>query len=474
MSKKPRFIRGVMLSGGVAFLQAGATVKFTGPAAMGAPLPPGGSNPAEDDVDRTDKHASGVVKVNAYGAERNISFALWGSNNYRPTDIIKEAKKSGILKAGLSTRRDAHYGAGPMYYRLEAQDDTEVVKPLGMSTIPPNIREFHRRAQLERVHQRFIQDTEWWGWYACEYLLNGAKSQITSYRGLRAAWVRWSLMDDAGRIQWCIFNPNWPLYKGGTVEVIPVADPWWTPEEVREWARENGYTKFVRPAMMPDPNEGYYPDKDWHALYDNQWLQNTNSIPASRAALLENSINLKYHIEIPSSYFSQKYHDSWGDMTDSERDGKRREMLEQMNTWLSGAANAGKAFVSEFAVDEEGKAQPGWKINVLDNKMGEATGGSIADSEKGNSEILATLRVDPTLLGQGAPGGKLGAGSGSDKAEAIRILHALMYGDREMTTEPYYFTRDFNGWDQSIYMGYRPMELQLQTTSAERPAANAS
>jgi hypothetical protein len=470
---KGRYIKGVLMDGNVAFLRdAQATVRITGPAAMAVPYPT--SNPEPADVSTTGDHAAGVVEQSTYGTEQRVTYAKWGSNNLFPTDVVAEANKSGILKAGISTRRDAHYGAGPMYYRLVAQGDTEVVKPLAMEQVPQPVREFGRRVQLERVQKHIISDWEWWGWHAVEYLTNNSGSAITSMRPLRAAWARWSLMNEQGVIEWCVYNPNWPLYKGTEVELMPVADPWWTPEEVRTWLRSNGYTKFVRPSMMPDPNEGYYAKKDWHSLFENRWLQNTNSIPASREAVLTNAINLKYHIELPSTYFELKYRDSWGQMKDSDRDEKRREMLEKMNSWLSGKDNAGKAFVSEFAVDEDGKAMPGWKITPLDNKGGDATGTSIADSEKGNSEILATLRVDPTLLGQGAPGGKLGAGSGSDKAEAIRILHALMYGDREYTTDPWYFVRDYNGWDPTLYMGYRPMELNLQTTPAERPAANAS
>jgi hypothetical protein len=99
----------------------------------------------------------------------------------------------------------------------------------------------------------------------------------------------------------------------------------------------------------------------------------------------------------------------------------------------------------------------------------------VVDAEKGNSEILATLRVDPTLLGQGAPGGKLGAGSGSDKAEAIRILHALQYGDREDTTEAWYFVRDYNGWSADLYMGYRAMELRaMDSTPEDQPVTQPS
>lgn len=478
MSKERYTTKGVMLQGNIAFLRdAKAAVRFTTePMAVG-PVPSGAYGTLAEPTDKKgDAHTAPVVQVHSYGAERSIPYALWGGNNLRPDDIIAEANKSGILKAGLSTRRDAHYGAGPMYYKLEAGPNGEKVVPLAQEGLPKPMLDFHNKVKLERVAKETIMNWEWWKWYGMEYILSKNGQQITSYRPLKTAWVRWSLQNEkTGQVEWCILNPNWGLMAGSTVEVIPVADPWWTPNEVREWARINNYSKFIRPSMMPDPDAGYYPDADWHALFDNLWLQNTNKIPAAKDAILTNTVNIKYLIKYPSRYLELKYKDSWGEMKDSERDQKRLEILERMNTWLSGVENTGKAFVSEFEVDEDGKAMPGWDIIPLDNKMGEGVGTSIADSEKGNSEILATLRVDPTLLGQGAPGGKLGAGSGSDKAEAVRILHAMMYSDREDTTEPWYFTRDFNGWPNDIYMGYRPMELTaMDAKPSETPAPNAS
>lgn len=468
---KNKFRNGVMMMGDIAFLQAGAAVRFTSPTLA---IVPGSTNAAAENASTDAEHSAGKVEVVSFGAERNVSFATWGSNNRYPTDIMAEVNKNGILKAGISTRRDAHYGTGPMYYRLVAKGDTEVVTPLSMAEVPPEVTAFHRRVQMEQVLKRGISDWEWWGWCAHEYVLNNAQSRVVSMRPLRAAWLRWALMNDDGVIEWVLHCPNWGQSNLGRVDILPVADPWWSPEEVQQWARENGFYKFVRPSIMPDPQEGYYPKKDWHAVYENKWLQNTNAIPASRAALLENSINIKYLIKYPQTYLERKFKDTWADMTDTDREEKRREMLTLMNDWLSGKENAGKAFVAEYGVTEEDKAEPSWEIQAIDSKMSESSGASIADSEKGNSEILATLRVDPTLLGQGAPGGKLGAGSGSDKAEAIRILHALMYGDREQTTDCWYFVRDFNAWDQELFMGYRPMELNPQTTTAERPAANAS
>lgn len=469
--------RGVLLEGNIAFLRdIGATVKFMHEPMAGGPVEVRAEGAPTDAATKGDSHTSAVVKVTAWGAERYIQYALWGTNNLRGQDLFKEASKSGILKAALRVRRAVHYGAGPMYYEFGANQTDETITPVPIQKLAPEIQLFHRRVQLEKAAKQIILNHEWWGWWGTEHLLSNNYQKIVSYRPFKTLWTRWSLMnEETGRVEWCLMNPNWDLMSMNTTQLIPVADPWWTPEEVREWARENGYTKFVRPNLMPDPDAGYYPDQDWHALYDNQWLPNTNKIPLQRAAFLKFALSAQFHIKMPYSYFEKKYERTWGDMSEAERDQKRLETLEYMNTFLSGVENAGKAFVSEVYMDEDGKEITGWSIEPIKHNQGETMGSSIADSEKGNSEMLATAGVDPTLLGQGAPGGKLGAGSGSDKAEAVRIMHALMYADREATTEDWHFTRDYNGWPQDLYMGYRQIELtSLDRTKAEQPPPNPS
>jgi len=78
----------------------------------------------------------------------------------------------------------------------------------------------------------------------------------------------------------------------------------------------------------------------------------------------------------------------------------------------------------------------------------------LPDSQAANSEILFALGVDPCLIGAGIPGGKLGAGSGADKREAFWMLNAEMGVYRQISLEPLYFIRDFNGWDPEIQFDY--------------------
>ena len=101
-----------------------------------------------------------------------------------------------------------------------------------------------------------------------------------------------------------------------------------------------------------------------------------------------------------------------------------------------------------MSVSDRKQEYPGWKINVIDNKLKDDA--YLPDSQAANSEILFSMGVDPALLGAGIPGGKLGAGSGSDKREAYWMLNANMGIDRSVSLSLLEFIRDFNNWDPNI------------------------
>ena len=441
----------IIIDGDVAYLP-GAQALVTGL---------GGTTPVATDAkptSNTASHTKSVVQVDMHGTELSIPYAPWGGSNDRPQLIVAEMNKSGIAKAGLTVRRKAHYGSGPLYFEQGADGEKELSNPIPLTD--PRLKKplaFHTTVRLEAALMEAIMNYEWWGWVVAEYVLSNNAEQITSMRVLKTAWSRWSLMDpESGRIEWLLYNANWDRYDSKELSVVPVADPWMSPAEVKAWAKSNGYKKFVRPVAIPDPDAGYYPDLDWHALYDNGWLKSTNNIPAMKQGVMLNQISLKYHIKIPQTYWASKFGDSWAALSDAEKSAKKKEVLTALQNWLGGASNAGKAFVSEYGVDEMGTALPGWEILALDDKLKD--GAYIPDAEKGNSEILASMLVDPTLLGQSGIAGA-GAGSGSDKREAYTILNALLNTDRDTTLDTWYFVRDFNGWDPSVELGYRQVTL---------------
>ena len=118
---------------------------------------------------------------------------------------------------------------------------------------------------------------------------------------------------------------------------------------------------------------------------------------------------------------------------------------------------------------EEGKEYSAVTITAIDDKLKD--GSYLPEAEAANSEVLFALGVDPSLIGAGIPGGKLGAGSGSDKREAFTILSALFKTNRETTLEVYDFIAQYNGWDTSIRAAF---ENTILTTLDANPTGSKS
>lgn len=431
----------------------------TGPLATRSNTP-GPNEPEPGSVSSDGKHSAPVAKVNFSGSLYNVPFAPWGANNLRPDDIAAETKLSGIALAGLDVRKNAHYSDGPFYFKQGIVNGKQQVVSLSSADAElKDIWPWHEKTIIDPLYyDPAILDCEWWGRVVTEYVITPDASNVASYRCLRNAWCRYSLMNEYGRIEWLLFNPNWKMGDTSAAELIPVADPWWTPEEVRAWCKANGFRKFVRCVGVTDPTDAYYPSLAWHANYDNGWLQQTNAIPKLKDAAMTQQVNWKWHVRIPYSYWEKRFEKEWADWKQEERDAAMKSVLDNVIKVFSGAENAGKVIFSGFGQSEDGRAYPGWEITALDDKLKD--GQYIPDADKGNSEILATMGVDWTLLGQGGGASQgAGGGSGSDKREAWTILTAQMQRNRSFTTDAWYFTRDFNKWPSNVQTGFRQITL---------------
>jgi hypothetical protein len=143
-------------------------------------------------------------------------------------------------------------------------------------------------------------------------------------------------------------------------------------------------------------------------------------------------------------------------------------LIETIDQNLTGSGNAGKSIQSMKIWDADSKTSvSAITITPIDNKLKE--GIYLPEAEAANSEILFAFGVDPSLIGAGIPGGKLGAGSGSDKSAAFNILQALYKTNQETSLDPINFVRDYNGWDRTIYPIY---ERTMLTTLDKNPTGS--
>lgn len=422
----------------------------------------------KNSIDKMDESVT-AVKVDVKDKQGVI--ASWGKNNDYPQQVIKEVKKNGTAISALRFSRKAHYGNGLVLMKNEVSEngkkDPKVV-PISELAV---INEFFRKSQMSRFWKETITDLEWFSIAFPEYILSNNFATINRVKRQKTAWCRFEMMnEDSGLIEHVYVSEKFG--KGGSVDVesdfvekIPLIDSYWSADEVREYCKLNKITKFIRPVFYPLLDEAYYPESEWHAVIKSGWLDVANSVPALKKALFANQMTIKFLIEIDEQYYQNVYAEEWAKMKVDERKRIRQDLVDSINSGLVGNDKAGKSIQAMKYTNAKGEQVSAITITAIDDKLKD--GVYLPEAAAANSETLVAIGVDAPLIGgAGIPGGKLGAGSGSDKREAFLIHQALCKTNRETTLEIFEFVQDYNAWDPLIIPGF---ENTILTTLDKNP-----
>lgn len=400
-----------------------------------------------------DKMDGAVTAVKVEVKDKVGTIASWGKNNDYPQQVIKEVKKNGAASSSLRFLRKAHYGNGLVLFKDEADANGKKAPRMIPLSDVPEIEAFFRKSQMNRFWKETITDLEWFSIAFPEYILSDNFATINRVKRQKAAWCRFEMMNEKNGLVEHVyvsekFGKEAVNIESQYCETIPLIDSYWSAEEVRTYCQLNKIKNFIRPVFYPLLDEAYYPESEWHAIIKSGWLDVANSVPALKKALFENQMTVKYLIEIDEQYYQNIYAESWLKMKPEDRKKIREDLVDSINEGLVGGANAGKTIQAMKWTDNSGKEISAIKITTIDDKLKD--GSYLPEAEAANSEVLFALGVDPSLIGAGIPGGKLGAGSGSDKREAFTILSALYKTNRETTLEIFDFMQEYNGWDSAI------------------------
>lgn len=421
----------------------------------------------------TENLDSTVTTVKVDVKDKTAEIASWGSKNSYPQDILKAVRPNGSASSGLRFLRKAHYGNGLVLVRDEADaNGKKETKMVSLSEVP-EIQQFFLKSQMNRFWKETIADLEYFSIAFPEYILSENFQTINLVRRQKTAWCRFSLPNPENNLVEYVyisqkFGRETVDSTSEYVEEVPLIDSYWSTDQVKEYCKANNIKKFIRPIFYPLIDEAFYPKAEWHAVVESGWLDVANSVPALKKAIFNNQMTIKYLVEINEMYFEKIYREKWLSFSPDERMDIRKKVIDAVNDSLSGNDNAGKTIQSMKFI-EDGKEYSAVTITAIDDKLKD--GSYLPEAEAANSEVLFALGVDPSLIGAGIPGGKLGAGSGSDKREAFTILSALFKTNRETTLEVYDFIAQYNNWDTSIRAAF---ENTILTTLDANPTGSKS
>lgn len=423
-------------------------------------------------INTTAKSDEPITTVKVEVKDKVGTVAAWGKTNKYPQEVLELAKKNGSAVRGVSFNRKAHYGNGLTLMTIDVTNDGKhdvKVVPLHSEE---EIAKFFSKSQMPKFWKETILDLEWWGIAFPEYILSLDYTQINRVKRQKAAWCRFEVMNEQSGIVEHVYISE--KFGKASVSVdsqyvakVPVIDSYWSAEEVMAYCKRNKIHNFIRPVFYPLVDEAYYPEPEWHAAVKSGWLEIANAVPAWVMAMFKNQVSIKYHIEIDERYYTTVFGEQWIKFTKTERDAERAKTIDAINEHLSKPENAGKSLQTMMFEDGKDQQISYVKITTIDDKYKD--GVFLPTTEAANSEILFAHGVDPSLIGAGIPGGKLGAGSGSDKNAAFNIVNALMKTNRETTLEIFEFIRDYNMWDPKITAAF---ENTILTTLDQNPTGS--
>jgi len=370
--------------------------------------------------------------------------ALWANwyapDNDFPNLALDVITKNNILFGVTDKKINFLCGQRVRLYKEVIEDGK---KRLDIVSDPMVEDWMERNSIKEMMHNRFMDDL-WMGSNWVEAVLT-KEGKVDTVRHFDATTCRTGKKNKrTGRVDSHFISSNWakPVYdpsakgeerKKNNVQRINAFDP----------TNPTKYAKFMLHTKRYMPGHPNYPLPYWYPTIE--WFRLASKIPAWHSFGMDNGYGVRHHVEIPKSWLEQ--------FPAAEREAKKAEVRKDMDEFLSGAKNNGKAFYSTYS--NNGQLPDGWKINVIDTKLNDEAYTAIFGQS--NTAVASGLGIDPTLANIMLEG-KLG--NASEKRIAYQIHMALDTPlPRQRQLDLLYLVARMNGWDQSLKFGFEDIEI---------------
>lgn len=472
----------IHMAGPIAFMESsGSAVYFS-------------KNSASAGTFKTQEGTSTVVKK----AQTALEVAYWGEDNRFPQNIEQQMAYCGIGKAALDWKARALYGAGIIPGRVRDYEDdgkTEIFEPLTRKE-GKDIYAFLENRSMFRFFLEYLQDWTWYSNVFPEVILSKDGEKITGFVHQESCDARYKQMNDKGLIENIYLSKLWGSGKNQYAKFDPekkilglIENPAKLTEidnkflksmhcidmydavdslkliadKLVKTRKADQLKSAILPVNYPSVNKTYYQVPSWDGARLGGWVEIACKVPSLIKTLYNKAFRLKYHIQVPESYFERQYgFEKWHGKTEEEQKEARRKLLQDMDDYLTGDTNAFHSFISFFDIAPHDKTEYG-KVTIESIEDKTNIDKDLITTSAANVEILMAMQVHPSLFSAGAPGAthRSGGGSGSDIREAFLVYNALLNLERQVLLEPLYLARDYNQWGDDIV--FRVRDTQLTT-----------
>lgn len=391
----------------------------------------------------------------------SVEYQPWGASNDYPTLFRKKVEASTSAYPLIAKSVGIQWGRGICYYKVERKDGR-----LEFTFQQDNeVDEFLRNNDADFAVLERMMDYKFTGNIFGEFILSKDGKKITNYSHLEAEFSRLGAVNSStNKIDELWYTSNWEeADKAARIPYLSRRDI--SIENIVKVASKK--KKFAVKSSFPSPGNTVYAVAPNAALsLADGWLDYANSVPKIMNSINKNAMHFKYHIQIPYSYWSTTIK-GWEALDQAKRDKHIDAKLTAMDEWFVGTKNAHKSFISHFATDPAtGKPLPGWSITLLDDAGRKDI--YLTSVQEADSQIARALNIDTSLSGIQAQGGKLGAGSGSDKKEGLSNQITMSRADESIIMHFLKVVQLYNGWDPEYQFGFlHDHMIENQTSPTE-------
>lgn len=401
---------------------------------------------------------------------KSYRYIPWGFDDNTPNKVINKVYKHPTTSGGIEFNITMAYGDGVIPVKRTVVDDQLKLIPVLDNA---DINQFLEYNNFNDYLLEQSTDLRCFFNVFSEIILNrdvASKRKVIEINHKEAAFSRWSeRTDDTGIVENHFYNPNFgnPLYyKEEETEVTPALD-FKRPilDLKRRLGREPGLDgklketpkayRFIVPITFPTPGRTYYQKPYWWSIFESGWYDFACMIPEYKTALMTNQMVIKYIVYISPEYWVELFANK-GISSDKKKQKEARDLeYENIQNFLAGQKNSGKAVVANLKYGADGKENPYIKIVPVDNAF--KGGEFIQDSEEVSNLISFGMGVHQGIIGSSPDKNK--TISGTEARELFTIKQALIKPIRDKLLLPLYITKAINNWPVDIFFAIPNIQL---------------
>jgi len=423
-----------------------------------------------------DHEFAGKVTTPKNMRSRQIEFVPRGANDCAPLDIIRHAMKNVTIATNLDFKASLAFGEGVQVLSRHRNEQGQVETREVLPTEQPEVFRWLRENDYDRFILEVISDLRLFGDSFVEYIFDkdAEGHHVAQVRALETCCSRVSKMNDKGVIEWHGYCDRWDEHYMTETIATPLLSRQYPLYDLKQrmGIHPNAEGKkaiskdrrFVQMLSLPSPGRFYYSHPYWWSVFLSGWYDFSNTVITFKKALIHNEMVARHIVYIKEDFWTRLYKEKGADSQEKRKDVKR-DFLDSLDKFLSGAENAGTSIVTNFQYDPmKGIEQKDILIEDIDkDKKG---GDYIEDSEESSNVLCYGMGVHSSILGNSP--GKSKTINGTEARELFVIQQALSKYVQKLCCQPLYFVKEMNGWDENLEFAIS--NLQLTTLDANSGA----